>query len=443
VAWTAKHRRKDGTVTYTGCYRDLGGVIQTAGTSTDKEKARRAAERAEDAQTEGRVADPRKGRQRFKAYAENTWLPNHVLEASTRGPYRYCLKAHIVPWFGPMRMAQIWPSHVREWVTDQIERGLSPDTIAKNMTILSAIFTTALNDRVIHLHPCKGVKTPKVAIKPLIVLTPEQFDHVYTALKDVEYQLMVEVDIESGLRWGELTELRPKDINLTTGIITVSRVVVEVCPEDHPTGGRFLVKAYPKDGEFRRLKISAPVVGKVREYITTRGLGPDDLLFPMVDPTAPVRRSTVKAAAETEELTEPNAKGRRYRHGTLTAYTTGGCHCQLCKDAFAGYRARRRSDGKDRPARGRRRDTDGHIPADWFRTQIWHPAVAKAKIGRKVTPHGLRHAHASWLLAGGADLAIVQERLGHESIRTTQRYVHTLPTADETALLALARIRGR
>ncbi|MGI5420689.1 tyrosine-type recombinase/integrase [Actinomadura luteofluorescens] len=56
--------------------------------------------------------------------------------------------------------------------------------------------------------------------------------------------------------------------------------------------------------------------------------------------------------------------------------------------------------------------------------------------------HDLRHAHASWLLAGGADLQVVKERLGHRKISTTERYLHTLPTADETALEALAKIRA-
>jgi site-specific recombinase XerD len=57
--------------------------------------------------------------------------------------------------------------------------------------------------------------------------------------------------------------------------------------------------------------------------------------------------------------------------------------------------------------------------------------------------HDLRHAHASWLLAGGADLQVVKERLGHASIAITERYLHTLPEADETALDALSAIRNR
>jgi len=83
------------------------------------------------------------------------------------------------------------------------------------------------------------------------------------------------------------------------------------------------------------------------------------------------------------------------------------------------------------------------ISRNTFRTRVWRPAVAASGIDFDVRVHDLRHAHASWLLAGGADLKTVMERLGHTQIQTTQRYLHSLPDADEKALAAFQRTRKR
>ena len=367
MAWVMTRHGKRGT-RYTGAYRDPDGRTRSAGSFSTRRDAQRAAQREEQKVLAGAWHDGTLGEITFRGYVETEWLPNKQIEASTRAGYMAYLNKHFYPFFGSRQMNRISPSLVQDWATKAHQDGLSPRSVRKYHVLLSSIFVRAVKDRVLVYNPCDHTELPKVITRKARTLTPDEYSRLLAAMP-VQYRLMIETLIETGLRWGELIALKPRHIDFLRRSITIEETIVEVSKAHSPTGERYVAKPYPKDNEPRTFGVRQAWLDAVAEHIHVNGVGHDNLLFATKVGT-PISRNT-------------------------------------------------------------------------FRTRIWLPAVKASGIDFGVRVHDLRHAHASWLLAGGADLKSVMDRMGHSQIQTTQKYLHTLPDTDQRNLDALSRVQTK
>lgn len=79
-----------------------------------------------------------------------------------------------------------------------------------------------------------------------------------------------------------------------------------------------------------------------------------------------------------------------------------------------------------------------------YRTRYWGPAIEAAKLSRKPTLHQLRHTAVGYMNLAGADLAKIQKRVGHESIKTTiDVYGSMIQDLNPEAINSMAAIRGK
>ena len=123
--------------------------------------------------------------------------------------------------------------------------------------------------------------------------------------------------------------------------------------------------------------------------------------------------------------------------GQITVFGKGGktrsiqLPLSLWKQAVALRGAGKDDDPVFLSRKGRAPLTDSGI---W---RIVKKAAQRAGLSTAVSPHWLRHGHASHALDRGAPIHLVQATLGHASVATTGRYLHARPKESSSRYLGL------
>ena len=318
-------------------------------------------------------------------YAETYINGKSGVEGKTTDHYRMYMRLHIGPVIGHLPLEAVTAGTIAAWINGQA--GAAAKTIKNRHGFLAAMFQSAVEDKLLDRNPCARSSLPASESLEMVFLSPNEFTHLL-AYTPTFWQPLVLFLVATGLRWGEATALRPSDFDLEDESVRVSRAWKSSQAQGWYIGA-------PKTKRSKRtVSLPADLIPHIRplveggtEYVFTNKFG------------RPIRQPNFLDA-----VWNPT---RRLANG-LPAFET---------------------------------KTEAAKPWEARSNSFWFDREPAAKpLGKYPRVHDLRHTHASWLLAAGVGLDIIQRRLGHESITTTvDRYGHISPERQRSAADAVGR----
>ena len=150
------------------------------------------------------------------------YLPN--IEATTRAGYEESIKTRLIPYIGNTPLNRLTPQIIQQWINKlSTEEGLAPKTVKNVFLNLKSSLDKAVTLKMIADNPCTGVELPKVKKYQAEVYDTNEIIKLLDIAKDTDMNLLVNLEIFTGLRRGELIALEWSDIDLDNGIISITR----------------------------------------------------------------------------------------------------------------------------------------------------------------------------------------------------------------------------
>lgn len=202
------------------------------------------------------------------------WIDQRNIKPRTRSMYRDLLRLHINPRLGKVPVKDLSSDAVRAWYS-----GLGTEHPRRNSHaygLLHAVMATAVADGLIGRNPCNlpRVMNPARKREP-VILDVDEVAALADAIRPERLKALVLLSAWTGVRWGEVSELRRKDISADFKLLTVARAVTR-------RDGQYRVDT-PKSGKARRVVIPPHIRPDIERHLDDNvGKSPDALLFPAV-----------------------------------------------------------------------------------------------------------------------------------------------------------------
>ncbi|AUM96361.1 MULTISPECIES: tyrosine-type recombinase/integrase [Clostridium] len=165
---------------------------------------------------------------------------------------------------------------IQKCVDVMIKDGLSKQTIKNYLSMLKAMFNSAINQfNIITSNPVSNIKLPEdKGLKEKKALTQAQFQHLLDNIKDCKLNLITLLAGSCGLRIGEILGLKWSDIDEINLTISIKRQLKRVGDKNKHGIGSLKTK-----NSYRTIPLSENVYKKLKNYKNTYPLNFDDRLF--------------------------------------------------------------------------------------------------------------------------------------------------------------------
>lgn len=258
----------------------------------------------------------------LRVYADR-WMGQRQLRTRTEQHYRSMLDRLILPDLGDTKLVKLTPARVREWHAALGSE--HPTRNAHAYALLHAICATAVQDEVLDANPCRiraAMQTKRR--REVEVLTPAQVDKL-AAKMPAELRASVILAAWCGLRWGETSELRRKDIPADCSVLRIRRAVTY-------RGGKFSVGEPKTAAGIRDVTVPPHIRPVLKAHLTKHvGKDGDSLLFADNDGTHLMAdRYRTHWEKAREAIGKPTLRVHDLRHvGAVLAAQSGATTAEL------------------------------------------------------------------------------------------------------------------